>query len=149
MKTICTLNGRIVMWQDGMALVTMQGNANQYLGAVASVVSDTQYAALLAAQTDWLKTKIAEVKVEAQQRIFIVLPQWKQANLTARLGEFHEQRLSGGTLTVGEQSEVTAGFVLWSKVKAIRAASDLIEADIQASTDPEKFDVAGSPRWPA
>ena len=94
------------------------------------------------------ESKIAETKAEAQRRIYAIVPQWKQANLTARLGELHDKRLNGVALTSAEQNEVTAGFALWDKAKAIRAASDLIEADIKASTDPANFNVTGSPRWP-
>lgn len=52
MKTICTLDGRIIMSQDGDALATMERNAAQYPGAVASVVTDEAFAALVAAQAD-------------------------------------------------------------------------------------------------
>lgn len=93
--------------------------------------------------------KVLETKAEAQRRIYAIVPQWKQANLTARLGELHDKRLNGVALTSAEQNEVTAGFALWDKAKAIRAASNQIETDIQASADPVSFDVAGSARWPA
>ena len=93
--------------------------------------------------------KIAECKAEAQRRIYAILPQWKQANLTARGVELNAKMLTGGTLTQAEKDERTAGFALWEKVKAIRAASNLIEQDILASADPANFDVANSPRWPA
>ena len=49
MKTIATLNGVMLMSQDGEALEAMQANAAQY-GAEASVVTDLEYAALVAAQ---------------------------------------------------------------------------------------------------
>lgn len=52
MKTICTLDGRIIMSQDGDALATMERNATQYPGAVASVVTDEAFAALVAEQAD-------------------------------------------------------------------------------------------------
>lgn len=92
--------------------------------------------------------KIAEVKAEAQRRIYAILPQWKQANLTARGVEMNAKRIAGGTLTQSEQDEMAAGFALWGKVKAVRTASNLVEQDIQASTNPASFDVAGSTRWP-
>lgn len=93
--------------------------------------------------------KIAETKAEAQRRIYALLPQWRQANLTARGVELNTKLLMGGTLTQAEKDEQTAGFALWEKVKAIRAASNQIEQDIQASADPASFDVVGSARWPA
>lgn len=92
--------------------------------------------------------KVLQTKAEAQRRIYVLVPQWKQANLTARLVELHQKRLDFGVLTQAEQDEVTVGQALWNRVKAIRAASDLIEADIQASANPESFDVVNSPRWP-
>lgn len=92
--------------------------------------------------------KIIEVKAEAQRRIYVVLPQWKQANLTARGVELNTKLLMGGTLTQSEKDEQTAGFALWEKVKAIRVASNLIEQDILASAVPASFDVVGSGRWP-
>ena len=46
MKTICTLKGKIIMSQDGDALVAMEANASQYSGAIASVVSDEEYTRL-------------------------------------------------------------------------------------------------------
>ena len=92
--------------------------------------------------------KILQTKVEAQRRIYVLAPQWKQANLTARMVELHQKRLDLVLLTAAEQAEVTASQALWDKVKAVRAASDLIEADIQAAVDPSNFDVVNSPRWP-
>lgn len=48
MKTICVLNGKVVMMQSGDALVAMKSNAAQYPGAVANVVTDEEYAAMTA-----------------------------------------------------------------------------------------------------
>ena len=50
MKTICTLNGRIIMSQDGEALEAMRANAAQHRGAVVGVVTDEEYASLIATQ---------------------------------------------------------------------------------------------------
>lgn len=47
MKTICTIEGRVVMSQDGDATRTMEVNAAQYPGAVVSVVSDEAYRVLM------------------------------------------------------------------------------------------------------
>lgn len=92
--------------------------------------------------------KISDTKAEAQKRIYARLPQWKQANLIARAVELHEKKINGGTFTQGEQDELAAGFALWDKVKAIRAASNLIESEIKASADPSSVEVVNSPRWP-
>lgn len=98
--------------------------------------------------TESRKLKIAETKGEAQRRIYALVPQWKQVNLTARAVELHQKRLDLVALTQDEQIEVAAIQTLWDKVKAIRAASDLIEADIRASANPTDFDVEGNPTWP-
>lgn len=50
MKTICTLNGRIIMSQDGSEIVTMQANASQYPSAVVEVVTTEEFNARLEAQ---------------------------------------------------------------------------------------------------
>lgn len=50
MKTICVLDGRIVMSQDGDAIDTMTQNASQFPGAVVSVVSDEEFATRMDAQ---------------------------------------------------------------------------------------------------
>lgn len=47
MKTICTIEGRVVMSQDGDATHAMEVNAAQYPGAVVSVVSDEAYRVLM------------------------------------------------------------------------------------------------------
>ena len=46
MKTICMLNDKVIMSQDGDALVAMEANAAQYPSAIASVVSDEEYTRL-------------------------------------------------------------------------------------------------------
>ncbi|MFN3254043.1 hypothetical protein [Roseibium album] len=67
-----------------------------------------------------------EVKEEAKRRILEIAPEWKQRNLTARAAELAIK----GTANWNEeeQAEVTAGQAVWDMVKAIRAASDVLEA---------------------
>lgn len=104
--------------------------------------------------------KIKETKAEAQRRIFARYPQTKQANMQARSDEL--DRIESGRwrdtsglqqlarlLTASEIYELASFNVAWTWVKSVRAASDQIEADIQASTDPANFDVINSSRWPA
>jgi hypothetical protein len=86
MQTICVLDEKIMMSQQGEHLATMQQNALQYQGAVASVVTDAEYAVLTAptladskaankatassllAGTDW--TTIADIALpEANPRL--------------------------------------------------------------------------------
>lgn len=61
MKTICTLNGRIIMSQDGNALAAMQKNAEQYEGAEVSIISDEDFSSVLSAQ-------VAQVAASENQR---------------------------------------------------------------------------------
>ena len=73
MKTICVLNGKIIMSQDGDALVAMKSNASQYPSAVVSVVTNEEYVALVAAQPkaqDEINDEIkAKIVVLDQKRI--------------------------------------------------------------------------------
>ncbi len=64
MRTICTLNGRIIMSQDGNALAIMQKNAAQYPGAVARVVTDDEFKTLEAAQPKTREEINAAIKSE-------------------------------------------------------------------------------------
>lgn len=62
MKTICALNGRIILSQDGEARAAMEKNASQYPGAVVSVVTDDEFASLLAAQPVSIEEQRAEIE---------------------------------------------------------------------------------------
>lgn len=104
--------------------------------------------------------KIAEAKAEAQRRILGRYPQWKQANMHARTTELiafesgHYRDSTGAlqparALTADEQAELAAIVGAWQWIKAVRMASDQIEADIRAAADPSAIDVVNDPRWPA
>jgi hypothetical protein len=115
-------------------------------------VSDAAlFAAIFASfdQADGEKpAKIAEIKAEAQRRIFLIAPQWKQANLTARAAEM---ALGGGPQDPSEAAEVAAGTAIWNRIKALRAASDEIETRLAGLTDVVDvvaFDVVDAPEWP-
>lgn len=77
---------------------------------------------------------VAGVKAEAQRRILEILPEWKQRNLTARAAELAIKGVSNWTAE--ETSEYEAGQAVWDRIKAIRAASDALEAQ---SPIPENF----------
>lgn len=66
-----------------------------------------------------------DVKAEAYRRIVGVCPEWRQRNLTARAAEL---ALRGGELSEDEQAEVAAGQAVWDQIKAIRDASNALEA---------------------
>lgn len=98
---------------------------------------------------DHRTAKIAEVKAEAQQRIYAVVPAWKQTNLLAQAALLNDK--GRGRWSAQELAAWNAGQALWAQVASIRAASDQIEADIAAMTDWQEinaFDVAASARWP-
>lgn len=98
--------------------------------------------------------KVAEKKAEAHSRILALVPTWTEANhareqrnalmRSARL----LRRKIDGTITAEETAELNALDAIGAQIEAIRAASDLIEADIVVAADPASFDVAASPRWP-
>lgn len=87
--------------------------------------------------------KVQEVKSEANRLILAILPEWKQRNYTARAVE----KVAAGE--VGDD-EWNAMQTAWQQIKAIRVASDAIEAEIAALTDEQagQYDVAASPLWP-
>lgn len=94
---------------------------------------------------DWVVEDIAaspeRVKAEAQKRIYSVLPSWKQRNLTARAAEL---AIKGrDNWTAEELSEYEAGQSVWNTIKAIRAASDALEA-----MDPVPKDYMLDKWWP-
>jgi len=86
--------------------------------------------------------KIAETKAEANRRILAILPEWKQRNYTARAVE----KVAAGE--VGDD-EWNAMHTAWQQIKAVRVASDAIEAEINALTDEQagQYDVSASPLW--
>ena len=84
----------------------------------------------------------AEVKAEARARILARLPDWKQRNMTARGVELINLRASR-PLTADEQAEAVALQAAWDWVRAVRTASDAIEA-----MDSIPVDFRDDKRWP-
>lgn len=87
--------------------------------------------------------QIAAVKIEARRRILDRFPDWKQANMTARGVELQDIWRRTGAWTEGEQAEADALTGAWAWIKAVRAASDAIEA---LEAVPSDFD--DDSRWP-
>jgi hypothetical protein len=92
----------------------------------------------------------AAVKAEAQRRIIALTGRMalmdcmiKQSNANMRANELNDKRVSGGTLTAGEETEATALRNLATAIKAIRAASDGVEL-----LDPIPLDYADNQYWP-
>lgn len=89
------------------------------------------------------KFLIETTKSEAERRILAILPEWKQRNYTARAVE----KVAAGEVGDDEWNMMQAS---WDQIKAVRVASDAIEAEIAALTheQAEQYDVAASPFWP-
>lgn len=68
----------------------------------------------------------AMVKSEAARRIEAIAPGWKQRNLTARAVEMIAQ--GKAAWTASDRAEWGAGMAIWERIKAVRAASDGLEA---------------------
>lgn len=84
------------------------------------------------------------VKTECGRRIYTLFPQWKQANLTARATELVNLRVVNGTLTEQEIAEFAVLQSIWDWIKAVRAASDALEA-----MDPIPLSYQSDQHWPA
>jgi len=65
MKTICALDGRIIMSQDGDATESMQKNAAQYAGSSVAVIDDSEFDLLITRQTE--KDHSAEKQANAER----------------------------------------------------------------------------------
>ena len=102
--------------------------------------------------TDALRER---VKNEARRRILGRLPDWKQSNMIARSSELARIRaglmrdadgalVAARSLTAAELAEEQAINLAWAWIKAVRSASDAIEA---MPTIPA--DYAADARWPA
>lgn len=102
------------------------------------VVRRTTHAAVATEQQ-----KLA-VKNECRRRILSRFPEWKQTNMVARGVELQEIWRQSGAWTAEEQAEANALAAAWGWIKAVRAASDLIEL-----LSPIPADFAADNRWPA
>lgn len=83
------------------------------------------------------------VKFEARRRILARYPDWKQVNMTARGVALQDAWRLNSTWTDAEAAEAAALQSAWAWIKAVRAASDAIEA-----INPIPADYATDARWP-
>ena len=83
MKTVCLLNNKVIMSQDGDAVEAMTQNAEQYAGAIVEVVSDEEFNNLINTN----ETKIALCKTTAKAKLaasdWSVLPDVQITNKSA------------------------------------------------------------------
>jgi hypothetical protein len=115
------------------------GGMEVWADAVGGAPSLEQVAAFLLPPPD-----AADVKGEASWRIAQRFPSWKQANMTARGVELTFKLAQGNALAPEETAEIAALQAAWDWIKAVRAASDALEA-----LDPIPADFADDARWPA
>jgi hypothetical protein len=93
---------------------------------------------------------IEDVKAEAQRRIIALTGKSnlqdcmiKQFNALMRAGQLTDKRVSGAALTAEEEAEADTLRAMADRVKAIRAASDALEA-----STPIPADYAADKHWP-
>lgn len=92
---------------------------------------------------------VAKIKLRARFHILARFPEWKQANMTARGVELINLRALNGAWTAEEAAEAVALQADWDWIKAVRAYSDALEAQVPPADDPEAlaaFDVSAG--WP-
>jgi hypothetical protein len=90
-----------------------------------------------------LRPEAGQVKAEARRRILARFPEWRQANMTAQGVELLNIRVAVGSWTQAQAQEAAALFAAWDWIKAVRAASDAIEA-----LEPIPADLADDGYWP-
>jgi len=85
--------------------------------------------------------KKQHIKATARARILARYPEWMQANLTARAVEL----VSLGQTTGPEWGQMQA---IWNWIKAQRARSDLLEADVDNCTTVQAVEQLTIGGWP-
>jgi hypothetical protein len=96
--------------------------------------------------------KVAAVKAEAQRRIFAIMPAWKQSNLMAQaLNDIIDHGQDATARPADQKATKVAADAAWGKIKAIREASNVIEAKLLAMTkwqELEEHDATTDAIWP-
>lgn len=72
------------------------------------------------------------IKAIAGRKILAIAPEWKQRNMIARSLELERIERTTGTLTAQEQAQLDAMQTVWTRIKALRAHSDALEAAVTA-----------------
>lgn len=148
----------VQFYDDGHAVIEAKRGAPVHLEGVDAAKLVSSFVAAHGAEIERLATppaptkasRIAETKAEAQWRIVPLAPTWRQVNMLARAVELNRNRVVNGALTADERAEETSLLDVWAKVKAIRAASDDLEASIagMADADVAALDVTAWVGWP-
>ncbi len=167
MKIITTPDGLILTAiagnpDMGAEIITAQGKAWRNRGLQLHVVPDvpagmTHYdgesfrqeesRTPTPAQKEWLTTV---VKARAAEFVERIAPPWRQRNSILLAAELAEKRLAGETISQAELDARAADRAVWTRIRAVQAASNQIEADISGLTGGHLawFDIENSPRWP-
>ena len=97
-----------------------------------------------------VETLAARIKAEAARRILEAMPEWKQRNMIARGLELSRIEIAGESLSPEEQAEEEAINAAWSFAKAVRQASDDLEAQISEMNEDARrnFTPTDDSHWP-
>lgn len=76
---------------------------------------------------------IARIKAQASELILSHFPITKQLNMLMRVGELNNKLATGGTFTAGEAAEAAAMQSAGDWIKAVRAHSNALEAEVLAA----------------
>lgn len=89
-----------------------------------------------------------EIKAAAYAKIIAIVPEWKQRNLTAQATQLLKK--GAANWTQDDQDAWDAGDAVWASVKAVRDASDVGEAAVDAASSVADAKTAYSNmEWPA
>jgi hypothetical protein len=114
------------------------GTQSLALPTLTQEYADTVWAAfqVSTAEADFIaEQNVKDLKRKTEQAILTIAPEWKQRNLIARGLELTEILATSGTLTTEQLAESDAIKAIWGQIKAIRAASDVAEANGTAAQD--------------
>lgn len=97
------------------------------------------------------ETLALAIKGEAGRRIEAVYPVYKQRNMAAEATDYNDMRIGGATLDAAQELRATALRDAWTWIKAVRAASNTLEADVAAMdlAARQALDVTAAAHWPA
>lgn len=118
----------------------------KYVNGAYVDVSAEEAAALVGDISELRERAVAKVKKLAQAKIYEIVPLWKQNNLTARGLELSLVQ----NLTTEQQAEQAAITNVWDQVKAVRNASNQIEAKIAglSAAELETYNPITESLWP-
>lgn len=131
-----TQSGQIKVTIDGVEYIIPDDAGDRYRKVVAEWESEGNTIPAYSAPPP----TISDVKEEARKRIVAICPEWKQLDLTAQAAILTEKGRSNWTTQ--ELAEWNAGKAIWDSIKALRDASDTLEA-----MDPIPSDYTDNSYW--